>query len=372
MNSEALRILLIEDNPGDVRLIREMLAEARNTHFNLEYADRLSLGLERLAAGEVDLLLLDLSLPDSQGVDTIVKAHTLAAEVPIILLTGFDNEALAMEAMQRGAQDCLVKDTMDNHTLSRSIRYAIERQRLMLDLKRTAAELRTRNEELNEFAHTVAHQVRSLLGYMIGYAGYLEMNHAGELRADGSEAVKMISRSGQKLNSILSELLLLATVRRDEVQYVRLDMRRIVNDACRRLEFRIEEYGGEFVQPDSWPPALGHGSWIEEVWFNYLSNGLKYGGQPPRLELGASPQADGMVRFWVKDNGPGIAPEDQPRLFKVHTRLDQVRVRGEGLGLSIVRRIVEKCKGQVGIESESGAGSTFWFTLPAVNDGHDQ
>jgi two-component system sensor histidine kinase/response regulator len=119
--------------------------------------------------------------------------------------------------------------------------------------------------------------------------------------------------------------------------------------------------------PKTWPVALGYGPWVEEVWVNYLSNGLKYGGQPPRVELGATAQPDGQVCFWIRDNGSGIPPEAQTRLFTPFTRLDQVRAEGHGLGLSIVRRIVEKLGGQVGVKSEAGQGSVFTFTLPAAN-----
>jgi two-component system sensor histidine kinase/response regulator len=126
--------------------------------------------------------------------------------------------------------------------------------------------------------------------------------------------------------------------------------------------------------PTDWPSVVGHAPWIEEIWVNYISNGCKYGGVPPRLELGAQVLADGWVQFWVHDNGNGVSPEEQPRLFTPYTRLGQmqdgsllVRARGHGLGLSIVRRIVEKLGGQVGVESENvpGCGSTFSFTLPA-------
>jgi two-component system sensor histidine kinase/response regulator len=111
---------------------------------------------------------------------------------------------------------------------------------------------------------------------------------------------------------------------------------------------------------------MGYAPWVEEVWVNYISNALKYGGTPsaaPRVELGAETQGDGMVRFWVRDHGPGIAPEAQLRLFTPFTRLDHVRAGGHGLGLSIVRRIVEKLGGQVSVASQVGEGSTFSFTL---------
>jgi signal transduction histidine kinase len=147
-----------------------------------------------------------------------------------------------------------------------------------------------------------------------------------------------------------------------------LDMVCIVAEAQSRLTDMIQEYRAEIVaeQPDAWPVAWGHAPWVEEVWMNYICNALKYGGRPPRLELGARAQDDGMVRFWIRDNGPGLTPEEQCRMFVPFTRLGQVRATGHGLGLSIVRRIVERLGGQVGVESEGapGRGSVFYFTLP--------
>ncbi|MBN2002466.1 MAG: HAMP domain-containing histidine kinase [Anaerolineae bacterium] len=161
-------------------------------------------------------------------------------------------------------------------------------------------------------------------------------------------------------------------MRKGEVRRTRLDTAGIVDSALARLE---QARGGEaeVVLPDQWPQALGYGPWVEEVWVNYISNALKYGGKPSELELGAtviapSPDRPGapVVRFWVADNGAGIAPEAQGRLFTPFERVSQVRATGHGLGLSIVRRIVEKLGGQVGVESAVGQGSTFWFTLPQV------
>jgi signal transduction histidine kinase len=140
----------------------------------------------------------------------------------------------------------------------------------------------------------------------------------------------------------------------------------LVKEAQYRLIELIEENQAAIISPDSWPAALGYGPWIEEVWVNYISNAIKYGGQPPRVELGATEQEDGMVRFWVRDNGRGITLEEQPRLFTPFTQLSQVQTEGHGLGLSIVSRIVEKLGGQVAVESTGvlGEGSIFSFTLP--------
>jgi two-component system sensor histidine kinase/response regulator len=154
-----------------------------------------------------------------------------------------------------------------------------------------------------------------------------------------------------------------------EVDMGPLDMAKVVDEACQRLVYMVEEYQAELVLPleHAWPVSVGYGPWVEEVWVNYLSNALKYGGRPPRVELGATVQEDGIVRFWVHDNGPGLTPGEQGRLFTPFTQLDQARAKGHGLGLSIVRRIVEKMGGEVGVESEVGQGSTFFFTLLAAS-----
>ena len=127
MAERHLKVLLIEDNPGDVRLIRAMLAESRDIVFHLESADSLSAGMEPRAKAQVDLILLDLSLPDSQGIETFHKVYAQASGVPIVVLSGSDDEELAMSAVQAGAQDYLVKGQVDGHLLARAIQYAIER-----------------------------------------------------------------------------------------------------------------------------------------------------------------------------------------------------------------------------------------------------
>jgi signal transduction histidine kinase len=153
----------------------------------------------------------------------------------------------------------------------------------------------------------------------------------------------------------------------DQVEMSPLNMAEIITEARGRLADIIEKQQAEIILPlKSWPTAWGYAPWVEEVWTNYLSNAIKYGGRPPRVEPGATVQPDGQVYFWVRDNGPGLSFQEQARLFAPFTRLHQVRAEGHGLGLSIVRRIVEKLGGQVGVESKGapGQGSTFWFTLP--------
>jgi signal transduction histidine kinase/DNA-binding response OmpR family regulator len=251
-----------------------------------------------------------------------------------------------------------------------------------LERKRAQEQRERLIEELDAFAHTVAHDLKSPLCTIVSFADMLEEDYATIPDGERQECLQMIVRGGHKAVSIIDELLLLAGVRKlEEVEMGPLDMASIVAEAQQHLAQMIEEHQAEIVLPDTWPVATGYSPWVEEVWVNYLSNAIKYGGQPPRVELGASPpsvppacggEAKGrrMARFWVRDNGPGLTPEEQARLFIPFTRLDQVRAKGHGLGLSIVWRIVEKLGGQVGVESEVGRGSVFTFTLPATANGH--
>ena len=163
--------------------------------------------------------------------------------------------------------------------------------------------------------------------------------------------------------------MVLSGVNKREVPRFPLDMGAVLDNVQNRLTLLITEHQPTIVVPESWPLAIGYAPWVEEVWLNYLSNGIKYGGYPPLLTLGAEPTYNGMVKFWVKDNGPGLSAEDQERLFNEFIRLDQITIEGSGLGLSIVRRIVEKLDGHVGVSSAPGAGSQFYFTLPAADQG---
>ena len=143
MPDERKKLLLIEDDPEDALVIRRALAEAGGAAFALERRDSLGAGAARLAEGGIDLVLLDLSLPDSRGLDTVIGVREQAPDVPIVVLTGADDEALATRAIQEGAQDYLVKGRFGADALGRAIRYAIERQRLLSALRQRTRELRT-------------------------------------------------------------------------------------------------------------------------------------------------------------------------------------------------------------------------------------
>jgi light-regulated signal transduction histidine kinase (bacteriophytochrome) len=213
-------------------------------------------------------------------------------------------------------------------------------------LRQYTVELEAGNAELDAFAHTVAHDLNSPLSIVMGFSQILEENFEELAHDDLRDILPRLSQTSRKMGRIVKELLLLASVRKmDEVDVRVLDMRAIVAETLERFTDLIAATGAEILVPDSWPRAVGHAPWIEEIWSNYISNAIKYGGTPPRVELGAD-QTGEMVRCWVRDNGAGLAAEQQARLFTEFTRLHTQRIQGHGLGLSIVRRIARNWAGR--------------------------
>jgi PAS domain S-box-containing protein len=262
----------------------------------------------------------------------------------------------------------VITDDTGLNRLLLSARDITERKRAEEALRQQTVELQARNEELDAFAHTVAHDLQAPLTTIVGFAAALTKPATTLPQEELQKHLQTIVWSGRKMSNIIKELLMLASVRQLEVELKPLDMAHIVVEVQQRLAATIETYKAQIILPEAWPAALGHAQWVEEVWVNYISNAIKYGGRPPRVELGATVQADGIVRFWVRDNGSGLTPAEQAQLFVPFIRLNKTPAKGNGLGLSIVRRIVEKLGGQVGVESEGlpERGCVFSFTLPGV------
>lgn len=242
------------------------------------------------------------------------------------------------------------------------------RRRERADLHRTNAalyganqELRARNEELDAFAHTVAHDLKNSIHAIAGWADVIRTDGPDLPADEHREAADAVVRGALKMGAVVDELLLLAGVRQSAVAFLPVEMGAVVGEALARAR---SCYALDVAPPDVWPLALGHAPWLEEVWTNYLSNAAKYGG--PTVTLGAEAVAGGRVRFWVHDDGAGLPPEAQSRLFVPFSRVGTGAAEGHGLGLSIVRRIAERHGGTCGVQSAPGAGTRFWFLLPAA------
>lgn len=224
--------------------------------------------------------------------------------------------------------------------------------------------------DLDAFSHTVAHDLKNMLGSIVSASNLIKSDFDNIPKSDLLEINDLIAQSAIKTMYITRELLTLASVRQQEIKPVSVNMLKVINDSIDRVKDMINKKNAKVLVPKSWPMVLGYESWLEEVWINYLSNALKYGGMPPVIEFGSEILPGNRAKFWIKDNGKGLSDTEMSMLFTKFTRLDTLRAEGHGLGLSIVKRIIEKLNGEVGVESRNidGEGCTFYFILPLAEN----
>ena len=236
-------------------------------------------------------------------------------------------------------------------------------------LEITSAELIEQNQELDAYAHTVAHDLKQPLSTLTAASSLLGNEQLPLPPDKKQQLIDTIRRSANKMRSIIDSLLLLANIRKSEdVALTTIDTRHTAMEARTRLQSFIDQQGASVKMSENWPKVLGNQQWIEEIWMNYLSNALKYGGATPTIELGAETVTDGMIKCWVKDSGPGLNAEQQHEIFDKFVRFDTKSAEGHGLGLSIVKRIAQRLGGSVGYEPTAGGGSCFWFKLKSAEE----
>jgi len=357
-----LRALLIEDSPGDARLIREMLRDAAGGHAQVElaHADRLSLGLERLSQRDVEVVLLDLSLPDSHGFDTFTTVHTHAPEVAIVVLSSLDDETLAIRAVQEGAQDYLVKGQVDGGTILRSMRYAIERQRLesvRRDLER----------QRDEFFASVSHDLRTPVAAIKAAIGVVLANMPPALSPQLRRLLGNIDLAADELAGLIEDLLEMARLQSGRVELWRtsVDVRDVIARAARALEPLMQARGQRVLYSPPAEPvrASVDAERLGRVLRNLLGNAQKYGNENGTILVAVERRLSELC-ISVTDDGPGIAAEDQERIFERFFRVSGSGSSGSGLGLAIARALVELHGGQLSVESTPSRGSTFRVVLP--------
>jgi K+-sensing histidine kinase KdpD len=270
-----------------------------------------------------------------------------------------------LEVVNKQAGDFTWNDRVLAETLAASAAVAIENARLSEMLRQRTLDLQAVRKQLDAFATALADDLRGPLGLIVSFAQMLEKDHTALSDEELRHYLYTIAVKGGDMVDVIDGLLATQTSPPQEIgeEIASLDTAGIVAEALERLTYMIDRYRAKTALPESWPVALGYAPWVEEVWANYIYNAIKYGGRPPRVELGFDVSGS-TVRFWVRDNGPGLSPEQQVRLFSSSPGRDRVHDTQYGLGLALVRRIVEQLDGQVGVESDVGQGSLFYFTLP--------
>ena len=369
MNSSSPHVLLIEDNPGDADLVRLRLVESNPT-LDVSCVSRLADGIASLQQKPPSLVLLDLNLPDSQGAETFRRLLEKAPDVPVVVLSGQDDQALAIKALQQGAQDYLVKGGVTSAALGRAMRYAMERQALLRSLEMSRKQ---QLEFKNQFLSHVSHELRTPLTCIHQFVTILLDGLAGEISGEQREHLNTILRSVNQLGAMVRDLL---EATRAESGKITLELRCVSIEEILRLAVtmmqpiaRQKGVGLEAAVDCSIPYLLGDPDRILEVLINLIDNGIKFTPADGSVMVQASRIATDphFVCVSVTDTGSGIKPEVRSlifeRLYQDPNAVDNNR-KGLGLGLFIARELVRLHGGRIWVASDGASGSSFSFTLP--------
>jgi len=344
------RIVLIKDKkPGVVRAVRRM-----------ENTSETTITQSVLKAIETaDTVFED----DVQG-DGFIRSRIV---IPI-KLDDVVIGALEVGSMENGFFTLEHADILA--VFSQHAAIALNNARLYKVVNEAATELTLRNTELNAFSRSVAHDLKAPLQVVVGFANMLRTEFMDEMSKEVLEHVSTIESYANKMNVMVEAMLKLVTVRDAQELVKQVNIRKCIDEAVQRFPESIEARNAEIIIQKDMPRPVGYAPWLVDVFANLFENALKYKAveqeDPPRIEITAETTKSGMVRFTIKDNGPGIPPDYLHRIFEEGTRADPDAAEGMGLGLSIVRRIINRLDGEVGVESPPGEGAAFWFTLPAA------
>lgn len=357
MGNEPIQVLLIEDNAGDAEALKAMLNRQANDAFHLEWVDRLSKGLDRLAGGGVDVVLSSVRLPDSAGVETLHRLHAQAPLVPVVLLTSMDQDHERMlEWVQQGAQDYLEKGQVDGKLLSRVLRCAIERKRQ--DLRK------------DDFVNIVSHELRTPLTIIREGISQITEGICGDTTPEQKGVLAIALKNLDRLSRILNDLLDLSKLEAGKLRLERdlVDLREVAAELVASFNLRAKERG--IALQGNLPPhpieMYVDRDKVTQVLVNLLNNALKF-TEKGSITLSIADQ-ETQVECSVSDTGRGILAEDLPEVFRKFQQFgcasDPGTEKGTGLGLAISRGIVELHGGRIWVESQLGAGTRFAFSLP--------
>ncbi len=369
MSNPSMHVLLIEDNPGDADLIRLRLVEG-NPSLDVACADRLASGLAALDHEHPALVLLDLNLPDSRGAETFRKVLKKAPGVPIVVLSGQDDEELALKAVHQGVQDYLVKGGFDSKQLARAMRYAMERQAMI-----TALDM-SRKQQLqfkDQFLSHVSHELRTPLTSIHQFTTILLDGLAGTVSPEQRDHLETVMRSVSQLQAMIGQLLEAA---RAETGKIRIEPGCIEIDSAIRQAIGMmqasadsKQIGLELGVDRRIPLVLADHARVIQILTNLLDNAIKFtpAGGSVMVKAFLVEADPSSVYISVADTGQGIRPEAKAlifeRMYQDPDAVDNSR-KGLGLGLYIVHELVRLHGGRIWVESQTGHGSTFTFNLP--------
>ncbi|MDY7225762.1 ATP-binding protein [Hyalangium rubrum] len=361
-----MRLLLVEDNPGDARLIQEELKEVSSARFEVLHVARMAEAERAVREAPPDAVLLDLSLPDGHGLSNISRLLQAVPVVPLVVLTGTDDERLAVQAVHQGAQDYLVKGQVTGPLLVRALRYAIERKRVEEGLKREESQRQTAVFR-EQFVGILGHDLRNPLQAIAGNAGLL-LRYGG-LTEPQRKAVNRISISADRMARMINDLLDFTRARLGggyPVSRARMNVHDVLRQVVEELEVAHPQRSFELSLSGN-----GWGDWdadrIAQAASNLVGNAVQYSPENSPVQVVARDEGEG-ISVQVHNLGSPIPVERLPHIFDPFVR-GREGVRGQeraglGLGLYITHEIVRAHSGTLRVTSTDSDGTRFWMNLP--------
>lgn len=354
-----IKILLIEDNPGDVRLFQNEIEKTGNHWYELKSSQDLQSAPQQFIESGPDLILLDLSLPDSFGIKTISNAQKILKDIPIIVLTGLDDEEIGFEAIKNGAQDFLCKGDLDSQTIKKSIWYSLERHRARQKLEQS-------NRDLESFASVASHDLKEPLRKVISFGDRLLEKYYDKIDEQGQDYLNRMIKATERMHDFIDSLLEFSKSAKSSNAFEKIDLNHILDEVLSDLDERIMQTKGE-VTVEPLPTITANKLQIYQLFQNLISNALKFQNPEatPSINISANQLSENFWEISVRDNGIGFDQKYLDKIFNPFERLhDKNKFEGSGMGLAICRKIVERHGGNLTAISEPEKGATFHIIIP--------
>ena len=375
-----IKVLMVEDNVNYGQLVKKKLGSSKSAKFDVVLADTLKNGLKELSENEIDIVLLDLNLPDSYEIDTFVNMKKNAPNIPIIILTSMDNEEIAINSIQMGAQDYIVKDMINAELLVRSINYSIERKKTSrelekqkMDIEKAYSQLRSQSaqliqsEKMNTVGKMVAGVSHGLNNPLMGVINTIQFLIDKVTKYDEDiEVLKMAEEASQRCIDIVNNLQSFARMEREDSGFNIESLSTIIDQVNHLLSFQLQKAEIKLIQniPDNVPPFWMKTNHMQQVFLNIINNSIDSLENRELKEITIEVVHDGeFVSVMIKDTGEGIPAVQLENIFDPFFTTKPVG-KGTGLGLSICKNIIEDHSGEISCESEVGVGTTVKFSVP--------
>ena len=360
-----VHVLVIDDDDVDRERIRRTLGRYTE-NFIISEAESLDSGIEIAWQDHIDVVVLDLTLQSTSGLETLARFQKLAPELPIVLVSGIADEEMALESIRSGAEDFITKEGFENKWFKIVLRNAIERHETRKKLLSYSEKLEQANEDLAQFAYVASHDLQEPLRAIQGFGAKLQKEAADTLTEQWSGYTGRMIDGAERMSQLIHDLLDYSQHTLNETEFLPVAICACVKAAQQNLRESIEQENAE-VTVGKLPIISGNLGQLVQLFQNLMGNALKYrrADEPPRISI-TSVATESGTRILISDNGIGIEKEFQQQIFGLFKRLHhREEYPGTGIGLAICKKVVERHGGKIWLESVPGEGSTFCLDFPS-------